>query len=243
MGLDYPPMSSCVPFHFLPTNLPTSSSLNIAGFTWEQRRQAYVNLNKMHLGHECLISEEDPEGAERRINRRLQIGRLEACPPVRATLAPNAGGNSLFEAFSTALWATPAYHLPLRQLVVDFMAQCPEEYATFLGNNFDAYLKFMRQPGVSGDELVLRALADRFGLPITVVTGDEVIWCIRYPPRHTVSQREVFLAVAPVAQFSAVRRQSAMTTLKLTLAGGQEAKTARALRKKLVAYANATEHV
>ena len=140
-----------------------------------------------------------------------------------------------------ALWATPAYHLPLRQLVVDYMADCPEEYATFLGDNFDAYLKYMKQPGVSGDELILKALADRFGLPITVMTGDEVIWCIRYPPRHTLSQREVFMAVAPVAQFSAVRRQSAITSLKLTFAGGQEAKTARALRKKLVAYVNAPE--
>jgi hypothetical protein len=90
----------------------------------------------------------------------------------------------------------------------------------------------MSQPGVAGDELVLRALADRFGLPITVVTGDEVIWCVRYPARDTFSQREVFLAVAPGARFSAVRRQSAITSLKLTFSGGEEAKAARAARRQ-----------
>ena len=224
----------------------------------------YENLNKLHLGHECVISDSEPEGAAERINKRLIIGRLEASPPVRlgapktsssipgtatatlhtkisslstpkSTYVPSLeGGNSLFESFSMAVWASPIYHVHLRQLVIDYMRQEPTtEYAAFLGNDFQRYLDHMSQPGVAGDELVLRALADRFGLPITVVTGDEVIWCVRYPPRDTYSQREVFLAVTPGARFSAVRRQSAITTLKLTFTGGEEAKAARALRKQM----------
>jgi OTU-like cysteine protease len=223
---------------------------------------AYEALNKLHLGHECVISESEPEGAEQRITKRLIIGRLEASPPLRccpristAATTPHSrnnsistpksasykktaleGGNSLFEAFSTAVWGSPAYHLHLRQLVVDYMRQEPTtEYAAFLGNDFHRYLEYMSQPGVAGDELVLRALADRFGLPITVLTGDEVIWCVRYPARDTWSQREVFLAVAPGARFSAVRRQSAITTLKLTFTGGEDAKAARAVRKQMEA--------
>jgi hypothetical protein len=208
---------------------------------------AYENLNKLHLGHECVISESEPEGAEQRINKRLLIGRLEASPltrtpssivntPKSASFTSLEGGNSLFEAFSTAVWGSSAYHLHLRQLVVDYMRQEPTtEYASFLGNDFHKYLDYMSQPGVSGDELVLRALADRFGLPLTVITGDEVIWCVRYPARDTCSQREVFLAVAPGARFSAVRRQSAITTLKLTFSGGEEAKSARAVRRQLEA--------
>jgi hypothetical protein len=133
-----------------------------------------------------------------------------------------------------AVWASPAYHMHLRQLVVDYMREEPTtEYAAFLGNDFQKYLDHMSQPGVAGDELVLRALADRFGLPITVITGDEVIWCVRYPPRDLCSQREVFLAVAPGARFSAVRRQSAITTLKLTFSGGEDVKAARAMRKQM----------
>ncbi|KAG7671365.1 hypothetical protein Ndes2437B_g04007 [Nannochloris sp. 'desiccata'] len=228
-----------------------------SGYTWLDRYMAYENLNKLHLGHECVISESEPEGAEQRINKRLIIGRLEATPPLRqlnkstattphttthssimhnpksASFASLEGGNSLFEAFSTAVWGSSAYHLHLRQLVVDYMRQEPTtEYAAFLGNDFHKYLDYMSQPGVAGDELVLRALADRFGLPLTVVTGDEVIWCVRYPARDTWSQREVFLAVAPGARFSAVRRQSAITTLKLTFSSGEDAKAARAVIRK-----------
>jgi hypothetical protein len=219
---------------------------------------AYELLNKLHLGHECVISESEPEGAEQRINKRLIIGRLETSPPLRqlnkstastpltrthsslastpksATFSSLEGGNSLFEAFSTAVWGSPAYHVHLRQLVVDYMRQEPTtEYAAFLGNDFHKYLDYMSQPGVAGDELVLRALADRFGLPITVVTGDEVIWCVRYPARDTFCAREVFLAVAPGARFSSIRRQSAITTLKLTFSGGEDVKSARAVRKQL----------
>ncbi len=98
----------------------------------------------------------------------------------------------------------------------------PEEYVGYLGADYPAYLRSMAQPGVGGDELVIRALADRCGIPVTVVTGDEVIWCVRYPPKRTLSQREVFLAVAPNACFSTIRRRSAIASLKLTLSEGRK---------------------
>lgn len=107
------------------------------------------------------------------------------------------------------------------------------EYAAALGDDYDTYLDWMSRPGVAGDELVLRALADRFGLPITVLTGDEVIWCVRYPPRTTTSQREVFLAVVPTARFSAVRRQSTIASIRMTFSSSPEQKFVREQRKRM----------
>jgi hypothetical protein len=206
----------------------THPSAPPAGFTWIDRHHAYLALDKMHLGHESVVCEPDAEAetTARRVARRLHAARLEAArPPAASTGTP---GDSLFESFSTALWGTPAYALLLRQLAVAHMAgggggdpiaaaSASAEYASFLGDDYPAYLAAMSRPGTAGDELVLRALCDRFGLPATAVTGDEVIWCVRYPPRHTQSQREVFLAVAPGGHFATVRRQSAMTALKLSL--------------------------
>lgn len=175
--------------------------------------------NKMSLGPERVISSDQLSGGERRACQRLTAGRLEAVPLLRSR---PAAGDSLFEAFSLAVWGTPSYHVLLRQLAVEQLRDNPEEYFGYLGKDFLAYLDAMAKPGVGGDELVIRALTDRFGIPITVVTGDEVIWCVRYPPRRTLSQREVFLAVAPNACFSAVRRRSAITSLKLTLSEGRK---------------------
>ena len=54
---------------------------------------------------------------------------------------PNAGGNSLFEALSLALWGTPLCALPLRAIAVAYAAQHPKEYRCFLGDDFEAYLR------------------------------------------------------------------------------------------------------
>ena len=225
-GSDMPPHlpPSAPPTPLLTPTPSTPPHPLCTGFGWYDRYISYQKLNKLHLGHENIITEiesdTDAQFAERRIALRLASGRLEAMHPPPSRQPSFAGGNSLFEAFSMAVWATPTYHLPLRHLIVSYMRQCPDEYACFLGDDYDAYLKAMSRPGVAGDELILRALADRFGLPITVVTGDEVIWCVRYPPRNTMTQRQVFLAVAPTARFSVVRRQSAITTLKLITSFG-----------------------
>lgn len=56
----------------------------------------------------------------------------------------------------------------------------------------------MARPGVAGDELTMRAVADHFGVVINLVTADSFMWFLRYAPRQTRSGREVFLAhVAP----------------------------------------------
>jgi len=163
------------------------------------------------------------------------IGRLETIPPL-ASRTGTGGGNSLFEAFCQALWGSPTYHALLRQLVIRYMKEDPvarAEYSTVLGDDYDEYVCQMAHLGTPGDELVLRALADRFGLPITVVTGDEVVWCVRYPPRTTTTQREIFLAVVPTAKFSAVRRQSTLASIKMTFSSSPEQKKAREQRKHL----------
>jgi len=182
-----------------------------------ERAAAYDALNKLCLGPERVVSplETPPmqRAAERRATQRLWNSRLEPMPALKGRAS---SGNSLFEAFSLSVWGTPTYHTLLRQLVVEHLRQYPREYCVFLGKDYERYLLEMARPGVGGDELVLRALADRFGLPITVITGDEFIWCIRYPPKNTVSSREIFLAVAPGACFSAVRRRSTITSIRMS---------------------------
>lgn len=164
----------------------------------------------------------------------------------------------------------------------------------------------MARAGTPGDELMLRAVADRLGVPVNIATSDAFMWCVRpaaggaagaagawlakpcvcrgaasrplvsgplepeapapqlekrhapctplqlahpalpappaarptrrfqrYAPVHTHSMREVTLAFLGPATFMPVRRQSAMTALKLTLTGSSDLRAAREMRRKM----------
>ncbi|GAB4820086.1 hypothetical protein N2152v2_007132 [Parachlorella kessleri] len=183
------------------------------GFGWRECKAVFDDARRVENRVERMVSDADPAAAERRILQRLAASRLEVVSP-----KGKGGGNSQFEAVSMALWGTPLYHPLLRQLAVAYMRASPEEYAVFLGEDLDAYLKAMARPGVAGDELTLRAVADHFGIVVNLVTADSFMWFLRYAPKVTKSQREVFLAhVAPYV-YLPIRRRSPMTMLRLNLA-------------------------
>lgn len=209
--------------------------LQSVGFGWQDTHDAYNTCGKLRLGTERVICGLDVIACERRVTQRLALARLE----MSSTLRSGPGGNSLFEAFSQAVWGAPHYHTLLRQMIIKYMREDEDaraEYQTILGDDYDAYLTWMQQQGTAGDELTLRVLADRFGLPVTVITGDEVVWCVRYPPRRCRSKREIFLVSVPTGRFAAIRRQSAITTIRLTLTSSHEEKRVKEQRKKLTPY-------
>lgn len=63
----------------------------------------------------------------------------------------------------------------------------------------------MSQSGVAGDELTMRAISDHFGVPINIITADDFMWCSRYAPKQTKSQRELFVALVAPTTFFLVR--------------------------------------
>lgn len=178
---------------------------------------------------ERLVARCDAAAAEKRLQHRLLVARLEP-----AAFRGCTGGNSLFDALSLALWGTAAYGRCLRTLAVAQAARHPAEYRCFLGDDWEAYLCGMARPGTPGDELMLRAVADHFGLPINIVTSDAFMWFQRYAPFKTRSRREVTLAFLGPCTWMPVRRQSAMTTLRLSLSGGSEWRQARDIRRRMV---------
>ena len=60
-----------------------------------------------------------------------------------------------FRAISYGLYGTQEYHRSVRQKAVEYMQGHKEEYSEFLGEDVDAYLTSMEQPGTWGDELTL----------------------------------------------------------------------------------------
>lgn len=91
----------------------------------------------------------------------------------------------------------------------------------------------MLRPGTPGDELMLRAVSDHFGVPINIVTSDAFMWFQRYAPAKTCSQREVTVAFLGPHTWMPVRKQSTLTALRLTIGGGSEWRQAKEVRRKM----------
>lgn len=177
------------------------------GFHWTTPKELYESSSCFRLGTERIICTDRENKCYRRILQRLVGAELSTYP----VLKPGPGGDTLFEALSLAMLGSQSQHLFLRKRLIDYMSSNRNEYSGFLGDDYSAYLRYMSTPGAAGDELALRALADFLGVPINVVTGDEVIWCLRYPPKQKRKDREICLAVAPAARFSLLKKQSIVT--------------------------------
>eukprot|EP00887_Chlorella_sp_A99_P007222 scaffold2.g7222.t1 len=223
------------------------------GFGWCDTRRDFERSMAQEHHMERLVGRGSPAAEIARLQQRLLVARLEVWPlkgsirgagasagaggegssAAGVVPAPSSGGNGLFEALSAAMWGTPLYNGLLRQLAVAYMRGSPEEYAGFLGDDWQHYLQAMARLGTPGDELALRAVADHFGCAVNIVTPDAFMWLLRYAPRRTKTLREVFLGFAGPGSWFPIRRQTAMTTLKLTLGAGSEYKHLRtALRQQ-----------
>ncbi|KDD71599.1 hypothetical protein H632_c4716p0 [Helicosporidium sp. ATCC 50920] len=101
------------------------------------------------------------------------------------------------------------------------MERNPEDFRGFLGADWERYLRGMATASMPGDELALRALADAYGVNVSIVTAEKSQWVLRYAPRQTLSDREVFLLWhgGEVPIYMMLRRESAWTTLCTSLTG------------------------
>ncbi|EFN51212.1 hypothetical protein CHLNCDRAFT_141190 [Chlorella variabilis] len=199
-----------------------------SGFGWRDARAAFESAMRQENRVERMVARSDPAAAEKRLQQRLLVAKLEA-----VAFKGCAAANSLFDALSLALWGTAVFGPTLRALGVGYAANHPEEYSCFLGDDWESYLSGMAQAGTPGDELMLRAVADHFGFSVNIATSDAFMWFQRYSPAKTMTHREVNLAFLGPNTWMPVRRQSTITTLKLSLSGGSEWRQARETRRKM----------
>lgn len=116
-------------------------------------------------------------------------------------------GNCQFRSLSWGIYGTPKYYKRVRRSAVDHMVLNRKEYELFLGEDFQAYAKSMKQDGVWGDELTLRAACQSYGVVINVITSDAQGWFTRYIPTLQQIEREIFLAYIAPMHYNAIRRQ------------------------------------
>uniref|UniRef100_A0A7S0AAQ3 OTU domain-containing protein n=1 Tax=Pyrodinium bahamense TaxID=73915 RepID=A0A7S0AAQ3_9DINO len=120
------------------------------------------------------------EGAARLADRLMKLG-------LSAMEIPD-DGNCLFRACAAQLYRGAGtigeYHPVVRHRAVAEMRSNAERYSHFFGSSDEllAYLAEMAAPSTWGDELVLRAIADSYGVTLHVVTSSEENWYLFYSP-------------------------------------------------------------
>lgn len=93
-------------------------------------------------------------------------------------------GNCMFRSISFAVMGSADYHAAVREWVVNHMIAMSSFYGVFFDGEleFDRYVQGMLLAGTWGDGLCLHAAATLFGVPICVVSSEEMHWKLRFTP-------------------------------------------------------------
>lgn len=153
-----------------------------------------------------------------RLNDRLMgLGRF-------TVLEMQGDGNCQFRAISMNLYGNQDQHMVVRSKVVNHMLQFRDEFQAFLNEDWDRYIRDMKQSGTWGDELTLKACCDAYQILINVITSDEQHWFNRYEPqaklkRYKGHKREMFLTYIAPVHYNTIRRISSQRGSSAQTAG------------------------
>eukprot|EP00752_Nemacystus_decipiens_P004577 g4177.t1 len=81
-------------------------------------------------------------------------------------------GNCLFRSVSHQIFGDVERHYPVRKACVDHMSRHRARFGVFVAEDFRDYLYRIRQPGVWGDDLEIRALEELFDRPIEIYSSE-----------------------------------------------------------------------
>ncbi|CAM9737471.1 unnamed protein product, partial [Sphacelaria rigidula] len=81
-------------------------------------------------------------------------------------------GNCLFRSVSHQIYGDVDRHVQVRKACVDHMQKHKSRFGMFVPEDFRDYLYKIRQPGVWGDDLEIRALEEMFDRPIEIFSSD-----------------------------------------------------------------------
>ncbi|CAN0315479.1 unnamed protein product, partial [Hapterophycus canaliculatus] len=81
-------------------------------------------------------------------------------------------GNCLFRSVSHQIYGDADRHYSVRRACVEHMSKHEARFGVFVAENFRDYLYRIRQPGVWGDDLEIRALEELFDRPIEIYSSE-----------------------------------------------------------------------
>eukprot|EP00698_Gefionella_okellyi_P022555 TRINITY_DN7494_c0_g1_i1.p1 TRINITY_DN7494_c0_g1~~TRINITY_DN7494_c0_g1_i1.p1 ORF type:complete len:185 (+),score=48.08 TRINITY_DN7494_c0_g1_i1:302-856(+) len=118
-------------------------------------------------------------------------------------------GNCQFRSFSSQLYRTPDHHLHVRASAVAQLREKRHLYSMFFDGDadMDRYIAQMAKPMTWGDEITMKAVADRFGVVIHVITSTDDYWSLVYQPDQKLVDKHLFVSyISPVHYNSVYHR-------------------------------------
>uniref|UniRef100_A0A7S3QUC1 OTU domain-containing protein n=1 Tax=Dunaliella tertiolecta TaxID=3047 RepID=A0A7S3QUC1_DUNTE len=117
-----------------------------------------------------------------------------------------ADGNCQFRALSDQLYGDPQHHKHVRHRVVGQLRSKQNLYAPFVNNqpSYSAYVSEMSKPGTWGDNVILQAAADYFGLKIYVITSFKDRYVVVIEPAQKKHSRLLYLSFWAEAHYNSL---------------------------------------
>ena len=116
------------------------------------------------------------------------------------SVAMGDDGNCQFRSFAHQLFGSQDAHEYVRGEAVGYMRAHADAFSFYFeGGEFERFLQKMARPMTWGDELTLKAVAERFHVTIHVLTSSEENWSLKYEPDDGKSVKDIFLLyISPI---------------------------------------------
>mmetsp|Transcript_12293 Transcript_12293/g.14691 ORF Transcript_12293/g.14691 Transcript_12293/m.14691 type:complete len:192 (+) Transcript_12293:95-670(+) len=103
-------------------------------------------------------------------------------------------GNCQFRALSDQLYHEQDQHRAVRQSIVEQLQMGADKYRDYVPQDYKSYVTGMSQDGCWGDHVTLQACADRYGMPIYLITSYDTDNVIQVVPETTTSDSALWLS-------------------------------------------------
>jgi len=155
----------------------------------ESSVQKRDSKKKIHLPSQWVPSflKKGKQESTRKQYKRLQK-RIKAYGMVELRM-PN-DGNCQFSSIADQIYGSWEAHSTVRRTIIEHITRYPDYYRRFLPYNFDAYLAYMSQLGMWGDNVTLQAASNLWGVNINLITSSKENTVLELVPNADLTEAD-----------------------------------------------------
>lgn len=113
-------------------------------------------------------------------------------------------GNCQFRAVADQLFRDQERHAECRNVVINQLRRSSEDYAPYVPENFDDYVRAMREDAAWGDHVTLQAAADAYGVRMCVISSYKDNFLVEIQPKVQRSSRVCWISFWAEVHYNSV---------------------------------------
>ena len=113
-------------------------------------------------------------------------------------------GNCQFRAVADQLFRDQERHAECRNVVINQLRRSSEDYAPYVPEDFDDYVRAMREDAAWGDHVTLQAAADAYGVRMCVISSYKDNFLVEIQPKVQRSSRVCWISFWAEVHYNSV---------------------------------------